>query len=226
MSEKIYLPTESAENWKKLLAEPEKQWKHGYSAMSLADAWEKTANKLPKEIQAAFNLSIELEDSEFLFALPEYKVSLPGGSRASQNDLMLFSRNDRGLSVSAIEGKAKEDFDKLVIDWLKNASEGKEKRLKFLMKTISIKNKSEILNIRYQLIHRLASAIIMAKKFHAKNAIMLIQSFIEPDDENHFEDFCQFVKLYKQTPVKGQPLLLMKQGDLNIYAIWVNSKIL
>jgi len=226
MSEKIYLPSENAESWKRFLAEPEKQWKHGYSAMSLADVWEKAVNKLPKEIQSAFNLDLELKDSEFLFGLPEFKVPLPGGSRASQNDLLLFTRNDKGLSVCAVEGKAKEDFDKLLIDWLKDASTGKEKRIKSLMETISIKDKEEILSIRYQLIHRLASAIIMAQKFHARNAIMLVQSFIESDDDNHYEDFCKFVKLYNQLPVKETPILLMKQGDLNIYALWVNSKVL
>jgi len=226
MSEKIYVPTENAESWKRFLAEPDKHWKHGYSAMALADVWEKEVNKLPREIQSAFNLDLELKDSEFLFGLPEFKVSLPGGSRASQNDLLLFTSNDKGLSVSAVEGKAKEVFGDLLIDWLKDASAGKEERIKFLMETISIKDKEEILNIRYQLIHRLASAIIMAKKFHAKNAIMLVQSFVEPDEENHYEDFCQFVKLYNQTPVKGNPILLMKQGDLNIFALWVNSKIL
>jgi hypothetical protein len=32
---KILIPASSPEDWKKFLAEPEKQWKSGYSARSL-----------------------------------------------------------------------------------------------------------------------------------------------------------------------------------------------
>ncbi len=226
MSKKIFIPTENAESWKKLLAEPEKHWKHGYSAMALAEVWEKTEGNLPREIQSAFNKESELMESEFLFALPEFKVILPGGVRPSQNDLLLLTRNVKGLSVVAVEGKAKENFDELIVDWLKDASTGRKERLNFLMETIHLSNVEEIMDVRYQFFHRLASAIIMAQKFHAKNAIMLVQSFIESDADNHYEDFSHFVKLYIQTSAKGQPLLLMQQGNLNIFALWVNSKIL
>jgi uncharacterized protein DUF6946 len=44
-----YIPAQSAEDWRKLLADPEKQWKRGYSAMASALSWE-AAVGLPEEI--------------------------------------------------------------------------------------------------------------------------------------------------------------------------------
>lgn len=226
MGKKIYIPTANSESWKKLLAEPNKHWKSGYSAMAMADIWEKTGDSLPSEIRTALDNEPDLKNSEFLFALPEFQVPLPGGTRPSQNDLLLFARNDQGLSVVAVEGKGKEDFDKLVSEWFMEASAGKKERLNYLMETIQISDMKEIMNIRYQLLHRLASAIIMAKKFHAKNAIMLIQSFIENDEVNHYKDFVRFVKAYNLFPQKGIPIPLIHQDNMNVYALWVNSKML
>lgn len=36
----IYIPTTSPEDWRRLLAEPDKHWKRGYSARALACCWE------------------------------------------------------------------------------------------------------------------------------------------------------------------------------------------
>jgi hypothetical protein len=37
---RILVPTQSAQDWKRLLAEPEKHWKPGYSAILMAQSWE------------------------------------------------------------------------------------------------------------------------------------------------------------------------------------------
>jgi hypothetical protein len=37
---KMYLPTVGPQDWQKLLADPEKQWRTGYSARTIAYAWE------------------------------------------------------------------------------------------------------------------------------------------------------------------------------------------
>jgi hypothetical protein len=36
----------------------------------------------------------------------------------------------------------------------------------------------------------------MARKFHAKYAIMIVQSFVEDDNKNHFKDFKEFIEAY------------------------------
>jgi hypothetical protein len=48
---KIYVPTLGAESWRRLLADPEKHWRTGFSAKTLAHCWEQ-ANGLPAEIAA------------------------------------------------------------------------------------------------------------------------------------------------------------------------------
>ena len=37
---KAYVPSQGPEDWQQILIEPDKQWKTGYSAKSLAYCWE------------------------------------------------------------------------------------------------------------------------------------------------------------------------------------------
>jgi len=90
MGSKIFIPATKPEDWKSLLAKPEKHWRKGYSARSLAYCWQE-AEGFPECVKKAFsqsNISI-LHNIELLLAIPEYQVSLPGGSRPSQNDIFV-----------------------------------------------------------------------------------------------------------------------------------------
>ena len=206
-----------------MLADPEKHWKSDFSAKLAAESWESNSG-IPEEIYFAINKNDELKDSELLIAIPEFKVPLPGGSRPSQNDILAIITNSKGLSVITVEAKAKENFDKTIEEWNKEETVGKKERLNYIKQKI-IFNNPNYLNLRYQLFHRLASAVIMAEKFHAKNAIMIIQSFIESDIENHYEDFVNFVNAYNKECHKEIPILLGEQKGIRIYVLWVNSKI-
>ncbi len=222
MKEKqIYIPTFDAESWKYLLADPEKHWKTGYSAKSAANSWER-AKGIPKEIYSGLQKCEDTKNAELLLAIPEFKVELPGGTRASQNDIFVITSNETGLTAVTVEAKAKEDFDVRISSWLKDASEGKHERLSFLKERIRFPNLDSG-ELRYQLFHRLASAVIMAEKFHAKNALMIIQSFVESDKKNHYHDFEQFVKAYVSSCTKNQPILLAKDEKINIYVMWIYS---
>lgn len=138
---KIYLPSDGPSAWKQFLAEPEKQWKTGYSARTLAHAWE-AANGLPPEIAKLFagGPGFEGETSELLLAIPEHKVALPGGRRESQNDVFALVRiGDRTVSM-AIEGKVNEPFGPTVGQWLTDASPGKRERMAFLCRTLGLEH--------------------------------------------------------------------------------------
>ncbi|OGT76570.1 MAG: hypothetical protein A3I13_03985 [Gammaproteobacteria bacterium RIFCSPLOWO2_02_FULL_47_50] len=50
---KYYVPTGGVESWRKLLAEPNKHWRTGYSARSLANCWEE-AQGFPKSVVDVF----------------------------------------------------------------------------------------------------------------------------------------------------------------------------
>lgn len=155
----IFKPTSGPEDWRELLAKPEKHWRTEYSAKALAHCWEK-AEAFPPEV---FQLFQESEDPacrniKYLLAFPEWRVSLPGGSQPSQNDLFVLGRTENGLVIIMIEGKVSEPFGETLEEWLAEASPGKNQRLDFLQMQLGLTGIPE--TIRYQLLHRTASALI------------------------------------------------------------------
>ena len=190
---RIFIPASNPEDWKPFLADP-KHWRKGYSAMSLAYCWQE-ANGFPASFQKAFKQSdIGLfKGVELLIAIPEYKVPLPGGSRPSQNDIFVLAKGNNQLISITVEGKVSEDFNKLVSDWLVNASTRKRRRLNFLCSRLGLAE-DDVHNTRYQLLHRTASAVIEAEKFNIQNAAMLVHSFSQSNE--WFNDYANFVALF------------------------------
>jgi len=127
---KFFIPANSPEDWKQLLADPDKQWKTGYSAKSLAYCWQKT-NDFPRSIKRVFGDSgIHLfQDIELLLAFPEWKVPLSGGRRASQNDIFVLAKGSNQLISIMVEGKVRESFGEVVSEWKSDKSKGKQTRL-------------------------------------------------------------------------------------------------
>ena len=74
----FYIPSKGPESWKEFLAEPDKQWKSGYSAKSLAYCWEE-AQGFPKSVLKVIKDSEYslFHNIEFLLGIPEHKVPLP-----------------------------------------------------------------------------------------------------------------------------------------------------
>jgi hypothetical protein len=215
---KIYTPTTGPEDWKPLLADP-KHWRKGYSAMSLAYCWQ-VADGFPEPIQKVFNDSdiALLHNIKMLLAIPEYQVSLPGGTRPSQNDLFVLAKADKQLISIMVEGKASEPFGELVSDWFKDASSGKQKRLKFLCEELDLEI-DKVSSIRYQLLHRTVSALIEAKQFNAQSALMLVQSFKENKDS--FQDYRNFLRLFGLKAEQNIICMAGKKGKVNLYLGWV-----
>jgi hypothetical protein len=221
---RILVPTDGPDTWKRFLAEPDKQWKFGFSAMSTAFSWEQ-ADGVPNEIIELFENAVEskLHDAKIALAIPEYKVDLAGGTRPSQNDVFAVLSCTNGLIAMMVEGKAREDFGPLVGDWTKTTSaQGVKARLEHIMQSIGLGQRPPD-DVRYQLLHRSASAVIEAKRFHAPFAAMVIQSFEANDNENHYADFCKFVRLFGVTPSKGCLLELSQPCGCRLFAAWVQS---
>ncbi len=219
MQKKILVPTNGINSWRDLLADPGKQWKDGYSAKSVAKSWEKDED-LPAQIKEV--LEEEFGNLELLHAVPEFKVPLPGGNRDSQNDVFGIIKAKDSLISMMVEAKVKEDFGSIIEIWEKEFSEGKENRLKFLEDKINIP-KSYSKQLRYQLFHRLASSIIMAEKYNAQNAIMVIQSFEKDNKLNHFDDFVKFINTYipNLSVNKNQIIKLTSNNEIDIYSAWI-----
>jgi len=98
----IVVPTDGVQDWRKRLADPVKHWQTGYSAKTLAHAWEDAAG-LPPEIAALLRCFGKVE---LLLAIPEYDVPLAGSERPSQNDVFALVRTKDGLIVIMVEGKS------------------------------------------------------------------------------------------------------------------------
>lgn len=185
---KILIPTTSPTSWKDLLAQPELQWKMGRSARSLAHCWE-TVGGIPGEVAAIMDAAFGTP--ALLFAVPEHKTPLPGGSRDSQSDILALVRHSEGLATYTIEGKVDEPFGETVGEWSRNASAGRVERLSYLCRMLGLPECPT--EVRYQLLHRTVSALIEAERFNALSAGMIVHSF--SPERRWFEDFAAFVRL-------------------------------
>ena len=190
---KILIPANSPEDWKQFLAEPDKQWKTGYSARSLAYCWQE-AGEIPADVQAVLAQSPSLKNLKTIFAVPEHKVPLPGGSRASQNDIWVLAETRNNLVSIAVEGKVSEPFGPTIEEWIKNKTAGKEKRLNFLLNELGFHIDKVPTKLRYQLLHRTVSAIIEAKRFRTSEAVMVVHSFSRTNE--WIEDYKYFLSLF------------------------------
>lgn len=168
----IYLPAREADDWKRFLAD-EGRWKAGHSARTLAHCWQE-ADGFPAEVEKA--LAPAFPGIELLLGLPEHRVPLPGGRRASQTDLWALARSQGHTLSIAVEGKVSEPFGPTVAEWQAEATAGKAERLAYLLDLLGIRGPIDD-TLRYQLLHRTASALIEARRFCAPHAVMLVHSF-------------------------------------------------
>lgn len=214
----FYVPTNGVSAWQSLLADPIKHWKTGYSARALAYCWEE-AQGFPEEVKELLK-GTEYEGLEFLLGLPEHQVALPGGSTKSQNDAFILAKNNDGLVSIAIEGKVSEPFGPTLGEWLQNSSPGKAVRLDYLKKQLGL-NVDIDPGVRYQLLHRTASAVIEAKRFNASDAIMLVHSFSK--DCEWFEDYVAFLKLYNKCADVGDLVTVCTVDGVKLSLGWVKG---
>jgi len=214
----ILIPATTPEDWKQFLADPEKHWKKGYSARSLAHCWHE-ANGIPKDILSVLRQIPSLSVLKPIFIIPEHKVPLPGGSRASQNDIWLLAETNTGLISIAVEGKVSEPFGPTIGEWFENPSLGKKKRLKYLCHELDLPFPPPK-NIRYQLLHRTVSAIVEAKRFNIKEAALVVHTF-SPTNE-WFEDYQAFIALFGLFAEVNEVVTTATQG-INIHFAWVHG---
>lgn len=222
---KFYVQTKGVGSWRELLAEPEKQWKPEYSAYELAVCWEE-AQGFPKKVNKVLKTSATFNDIKFIIGLPEHQVPLKGGSRPSQNDILVLANCLSGLVSIAVEGKVHETFGELLSDWDKGTS-GRNIRLQYLTDTLGLSSKPSN-DLRYQLFHRTASAIIEAQRFNAKHAIMLVHTFFKDKNKDSFQDYCNFLGLFGINGIRDQLVSTDKKvgehGDISLHFAWVEGK--
>lgn len=214
---RIYLPAKHPDQWAEFLAEPTKQWRIGYSARTLAHAWQ-SADGFPAEVAGCLETSEQLREAELLIALPEHQVALPGGSRPSQNDIWVLAKVRNELVSIAVEGKVAEPFGPTVGEWFPEPSPGKSKRLAFLASELGLRDPVPA-SVRYQLLHRTASALIEARRFGARHALMLVHSFSQ--QHQWFEDYAAFAKLLGAAVQVNAVSSVGPRNGVNLHLAWV-----
>src|SRR5690348_14052824 len=213
----ILIPTESFEDWARLVAYPELHWKPKFSAMTLALAWEAAkATGFPPEISSLLKTAgrPDWKDLRGLIAIPEYKVSLPGGSRSSQTDLVVVARGQKGLVAIAVEGKVDESLGPTVAKQRESTTEGARRRLQYLCDNLGIRGACPG-DIRYQLLHRTVSAVQIARDFGAESAVMIVHSF--SPTSKWLTDFQRFVSLLGVDAQPGRLVSVGQRGGVPLY---------
>lgn len=211
--------TTGPEDWKTLLADPVKHWKSGFSARTLAHCWE-ASEGFPPEVALPFDQCDDplLANINPLLAVPEFKVPLPGGVRSSQNDIFVLARSTVGPITIMVEGKVSESFDKTLEEWRRGASPGKEERLSFLVRKLGL-DSPPLGTIRYQLLHRAASAIITGDQYRASAAVLLIHSFGEK--RAGWSDYQAFTRLFGVEAALGSVQRLGGASSVPLFGLWV-----
>lgn len=210
---------EEVKSWEAL--HPKRHWRCSRSALLIAKSWGE-AKGFPQSVKVTFSSMDALRDLEFLCGFPEHKVSLPGGNRPSQNDLFILAKNTNNQLVSmTVEGKVSEPFGQYVCDWLgNNPSCGKRKRLRYLAEQLGVES-NDLGKIRYQLLHRTASAIIEAERFGAPIAVMLVHSFSSKGEG--FKDYNAFAKLLGEKECVNNVIRIDRKACPDLYFAWISQ---
>jgi len=190
----IYVPASGLDDWRKLLADPEKHWRPGYSAQATAQAWQ-IAGGLPPEVADILGPGAEL-----LLAIPEHKVPMPGRGRESQCDVFALAKAGGQIIAVAVEGKVAEPFGPTIGEWLAAPTREKTARISAICGMLGLRALPEP-SLRYQLFHRTAAAVIEARRFETDAAAMIVHSF--SPQHLWFDDFVAFCAAFNLTPTRG-----------------------
>jgi hypothetical protein len=133
----------------------------------------------------------------------------------------------------AVEGKVEESFDETVDDWRnRRAAEQLKKgrpaepsaqaqeRLRFLCRLLEL-DQASVGDLRYQLLHRTASALLEAQRFGATHALMLVHSFSRSD--SWFDDYKCFVDRMGAPAQIGRIVSVGARAGVELYLGWVRG---
>jgi hypothetical protein len=120
----------------------------------------------------------------------------------------------------AVEGKVNEPFDVTLGEWKADASRGKQVRLDHLAEVLGVPGPLPDA-VRYQLLHRAASAVLEAERFGARDAVMLVHSF---SPENlWFDDFAFLASLFGLQPKVGQIVSATVRNGMPLHLGWIHG---
>jgi hypothetical protein len=202
------------------LAGKDYHWAAGYSAHELSYRWTE-AESVPVPVDRVLSQSPLLQDLELIEGYFEYQVSLNTHGHASQTDLMVLLETRDRNALLAVEGKVREGFGLSVKTW--NKTPGRDDRIRYLCDLLGLfYDDLASLGLKYQLVHRTASAVLEAQLRGICRATMLVHTF-DPLS-SHFRDFQCFCDLLS-LPVTGpnQISAFRTVGGVELSLAWVSD---
>jgi hypothetical protein len=127
----------------------------------------------------------------------EYPVTVWGGGK-SMTDIMAFVPG----GIVAVEAKARETFGDEVLNWASDIPH----RLNVVdnyAEAFKVR-RHDLMDLRYQLLHRTMAAALVARQYGRKSAWMIVHSFAPLDCKEHArnrKDFDRYVALVGSAPV-------------------------
>ena len=193
-------------------------WREGRSPKSLVDQWW-TANALPLSVRNLLDQAQEWQTAELIDAYVERQTKLEDDRPSpSQSDLLAIVGIGDKLGVIVIEAKVDEGFDKTVSEWRAVDSKGKAQRLQKLCSLLGLDTAS-VAPLRYQLLHRTASAVLEARRYRAAIAAVIVQSWCPRSSGS--EDFAAFLEALGITyPGAGQISAARQVGNVMLRFGW------
>lgn len=203
------------------LAKPT-HWKQGRSAKAVADSW-LGANDIPPPVRAVLEQAPEFKGAELVDAWLERCTDL-GDRRgsASQTDLLAVLGIGKELAVMGVEAKVTESFGPLVSEWIAEGGVGKEDRLQRLCDLLGF-DRSAVCDLRYQLFHRTAAAILEVHRYRAKKAVLMVHSFCpESTGLSDFQAF--FERMGIAGAGRGKLSDPAEVGGLKLWVGWASDE--
>lgn len=220
---RVRIPSRRPEDWRRLLADPDRHWRVGYSAYELAHAWQAT-DKFPRAVATAL-AGAPFGQLELLIALPEHKVTVPGRGGESVTDVFALGRSGGGdLVAIAVEGKVSESFDKPVREWLDDPEgnrDNRQNRLAGLAARLG-QDASSLGDAPYQLLHRTVAALIEARRYNAAHAVLLVHSFSR--DRSHHAEYRGYARLLGTTGDPGRVESVGRRDGVELHLCWVTDQ--
>ena len=171
---------------------------------------------MPDEVR--LTLETVVTAPRLVLALPEHKTALPGGRRESQSDVLALIRSDEHMIAATIEGKVDEAFGPTLAEWLQEASPGKRTRLEAVCGLLGLSAELDG-EVRYQLLHRTAAAVIESERFAAGAAAMIVHSF--SPDARWFSDYVRFTALFGADGKVDSATRVKLPSGKPLYLAWV-----
>ena len=199
---RLYIETRGIGSWRARLASPDHHWKRRFSAFETAVSWELAARSksgIPDPIEKLFRAS-GYGEPVLILAAAEHKVPLPGGNAASQSDVWAVVNTSLGMLSLTVEAKAKESFgDAILHTWREGDGSDASKRNRidrWNYLCLHLPKADSFDQVRYQMLHRCASAVIEAKRLGFTHAAFVVQAFETPHESfQDYEVFCDALKI-------------------------------